>query len=65
MTDPIEPPVDPEPEPDPEPDGQTVPEGLTWGAAAPHVLAILHAQAARIDTLTARLDDLDPPQEAP
>ena len=68
-TDPVEPePVEPVPHPvvpEPAPDGETVPEGVPWSAAAPHVLAILHAQAARIDALTARLDAIDPPQEAP
>lgn len=49
-----------------------IPEGVPWGAAMPYVMARDAARDAQIATLTAqvqhltaRLDDIDPPQEAP
>ena len=49
-----------------------IPGGVPWGAAMPYVMARVAARDAHIealvrqvDTLTARLDAIDPPQEAP
>lgn len=54
--------ADPDHEPCPD---CPVPEGVPWGAAMPYVMAHIEAQAAAIAALTARLDDIDPQQEAP